>query len=118
MILWLASLVVVVGGYFLMTISNSHEAAVYSSGTADYPKLFAAQSGSTIGGLLIAVGALGALLALASMAVTWRPAVAREVAASDSTVLDADDFDDEELSDAPAASGVASDPTSAAPVVR
>ncbi|ROQ38712.1 hypothetical protein EDF46_2353 [Frondihabitans sp. PhB188] len=99
MILWLASLVVAVGGYLLMTISNTREAAIYTAGTADYPKLFATQSGSTIGGLLIAVGVLGALLALTSMALTWKPRVATEAEAAPEAELDAAEaeLDDEEL---------------------
>jgi hypothetical protein len=76
MILWLASIVVAVAGFLLMLASNTNEAAIYTAGKADYPKLFAAQSGSTVGGYLIAVGVLGALLALASMTLTRRDVVA------------------------------------------
>lgn len=75
MVLWLASIVVAGGGLLLMTTSNAREAAIYTAGKADYPKLFAAQSGSTIGGLLVAVGVLGALLALMSLTLAWRPPV-------------------------------------------
>jgi phosphotransferase system glucose/maltose/N-acetylglucosamine-specific IIC component len=80
LLLWIASIVVGVIGYFLMTSSNAKEAAVYTAGKADYPKLFADQSGSTIGGLLLAVGVLGLLLALASHAIA-RAAAARSAAA-------------------------------------
>ena len=92
MALWLASIVVAVCGWFLMTTSNSNEAAIYTAGKADYPKLFAAQSGSTIGGLLIAVGVLGALLALTSLAVTRRSTSTPEGAVVDAAVLDAGDI--------------------------
>lgn len=74
LVLWLASLVVAVGGYVLMIHSNAREAAVYASGTADYPTLISSQSMSTLGGLLVAVGVLGALLALVSLALTRRAA--------------------------------------------
>ncbi|RNE66805.1 hypothetical protein [Cryobacterium tepidiphilum] len=70
LVLWLASVVVAVAGYLLMTSSNANQAALYTSQTGDYAKLFAAQSGSTVGGLLIAVGVLGVLLALAAQAST------------------------------------------------
>lgn len=107
-VLWLASIVVAVLGYVLMAASNANESAIYTAGKADYPKLFAAQSGSTIGGLLIAVGVLGALLALASMAITWRPPTSPEVAApvpeaagarsaEPDEELDAEELDAEEL---------------------
>jgi hypothetical protein len=79
MILWLASLVTAVVGFILVLTSNANEAAIYVAGKADYPKLFAAQSGSTIGGYLIAAGVLGALLALTSMAITRRPSLPSEV---------------------------------------
>lgn len=65
-LLWLASVIVAVAGYVLMTSSNANQAQLYTSQTGDYAKLFAAQSGSTIGGLLLAVGVLGVLLALAA----------------------------------------------------
>ncbi|RPE75138.1 MULTISPECIES: hypothetical protein [unclassified Frondihabitans] len=93
MVLWLVSLVVAAGGYLLMTQSNAKEAAVYASGTADYPKLFAAQSGSTVGGLLIAAGVIGALLALTSMSITWRAAQAREIPASTTHSYDLEDLE-------------------------
>jgi len=104
MILWLASIVVAVAGYVLLTTSNSREAAIYVAGKADYPKLFAAQSGSTIGGLLVAVGVLGALLALLSLAVTWRPAVdvqtvEADVAHVDSAVPDPATLESSEVTD-------------------
>ncbi|AMM22119.1 hypothetical protein AX769_20670 [Frondihabitans sp. PAMC 28766] len=112
MILWLASIVVAVVGYLLMITFNSKEAAIYVSGKADYPKLFAYTSGSTIGGLLIAVGVLGALLALVSMAITWRPAapvVAADPASAGLDVdrdADDDDSDDDQTLAAPLAPGV------------
>lgn len=68
--LWLASVISVALGYFLMSSSNSDQAALYSAQSANYGKLLKAQSGSTLGGLLIAVGVLGLLLALAALTVT------------------------------------------------
>lgn len=95
-LLWLASVIVAVLGYLWMTSSNSDQAALYTSGAADYEKLFVAQSGSTVGGLLIAVGVLGVLLALAAQA-SSRKTVTPEV-----VVID-DEFDDDELIEAPVA---------------
>ncbi|WP_022883664.1 hypothetical protein [Glaciibacter superstes] len=96
-VLWLASVIVAVLGYLWMTSSNSGQAALYTSGAADYDKLFVAQSGSTVGGLLIAVGVLGVLLALAAQAASRKQAVEPEVVVFD----DVDEFDDEDLIEAP-----------------
>lgn len=93
-VLWLASVVVGVLGYLLMTTSNNTEATIYTAGTADYPALFAAQSGSTVGGMLIVIGVLGLLLALTSMAITRRPAAAPEVAVVDASGIEAVEFID------------------------
>lgn len=76
--LWVASVVVAVLGYVLMTSSNARQAALYTSQKGDYAQLFSAQSGSTVGGLLIAVGVLGVLLALAAQTVARKKAVAPE----------------------------------------
>lgn len=104
-VLWLASVVVAVLGYFWMTSSNSDQAALYTSGAADYDKLFVAQSGSTVGGLLIAVGVLGVLLALAAQAATRHRNVTPEVVVID----DVDEFDDEELDETPVDEAATSD---------
>jgi phosphotransferase system glucose/maltose/N-acetylglucosamine-specific IIC component len=90
-VLWLASVVVAVVGYLLMTSSNSQQAALYTSGAADYPKLFAAQSGSTIGGLLIAVGVLGVLLALAAQVIASKRVAAPVRLVVDEAELESDD---------------------------
>ncbi|GAA4664047.1 hypothetical protein [Frondihabitans cladoniiphilus] len=117
MVLWLASLVVAVVGYFLMTTSNSKEAALYVSGKADYPKLFAAQSGSTIGGLLIAAGVIGALLALTSMAITRHMAspIAGDARAADFAPADFDEADFDEADAEPAPVVPAAEPAPVAP---
>jgi preprotein translocase subunit SecG len=90
-VLWLASVVVAVVGYVLMTSSNSNQAALYTSGAADYAKLFAAQSGSTVGGLLIAVGVLGVLLALAAQVAASTRVAAPVRLVVDEAELESDD---------------------------
>lgn len=100
-LLWLVSVVIAVLGYVLMASSNSEQAAIYTSGEADYAKLFAAQSAGTVGGLLIAVGVLGLLLALTAQAVTRHRGATPEVAALDIAVLDTTEFDKAEFDTEP-----------------
>lgn len=94
LVLWVASAALVGGGYLLMHVYNAKEAAIYTSGQADYAALFTAQSGSTVGGYLVAAGALGALLGVLSLALTWRaPAPAWEAPVA-ADVVDDESFDD------------------------
>jgi len=88
--LWVASVAAAVIGYLLMTMSNTNQAALYTSQTGDYGKLFAAQSGSTVGGLLIAVGVLGVLLALASQVIARTKVATPEAVVADSSPTDID----------------------------
>lgn len=66
--LWVAAVVVTVGGYVLMTSSNAGQANFYVTGSTDYSAYFALQSGSSLGATLTAVGVLGLLIALATQA--------------------------------------------------
>ena len=63
--LWVGSVAAAAIGYLFMASSNTVQAEVFTSGTVDYPRLFSAQSGSTLGTTLIGVGVLGIIIALA-----------------------------------------------------
>lgn len=116
-LLWLASIIVAVAGYVLMTSSNANQAQLYTSQTGDYAKLFAAQSGSTIGGLLIGVGVLGVLLALAAQAIARTRTVALAPVAPGESDLAFDDqsFSIETVYPAYPAAGSHAQPTDATP---
>lgn len=74
--LWLASVVAAVAGWAMLRGGNAGQVELYTTQSGDYAVLFAAQSASTVGGLLIAVGVLGVLLALAVHAVARTRTVA------------------------------------------
>lgn len=74
-LLWLAGFIVTAVGYLVLTSSNAAQAEFYTSGSQDYATYFSAQSGSTLGSVLIGAGVLGLLLALAAH-VKPRPAAA------------------------------------------
>lgn len=105
-ILWLASVVVGLVGYVLMTSSNSGQADLYTKQSADYGKLFTLQSGSSLGATLIGVGVLGLLIALAIHAVSF--VIARSaVAAAAVSEADFADTDDDIVIAAPTATAPA-----------
>jgi hypothetical protein len=114
LVLWVASVVIGLVGYYLIASSNAKQTAVYTSGKADYAKLFAAQSGATVGGLLIAVGVLGLLLALVTLALAPRPVAI--VAVDETDDLD-DEFDDDDATETPSgeATATTTDPAWPAP---
>lgn len=117
-ILWLASAVAIAGGYLLMSKGNSDQAAVYTSGQADYAALFSAQSNATVGGLLIGAGVVGALLggavlALRKPVVVPAPALAAFPAPAEEDLVDDDPFDDEADLDEAAAQKRAAEPVEA-----
>lgn len=68
--LWAVSLFITVGGYLIMSSSDSSQAAFYTDGGDNYADFFPAQSGSTLGGILIAVGLLGVLFSLSVQVIT------------------------------------------------
>ncbi|GAA3860418.1 hypothetical protein GCM10022381_01110 [Leifsonia kafniensis] len=109
-ILWLASVVVGLVGYVLMTSSNSGQAELYTKQTGDYAKLFPLQSGSSLGATLIGIGVLGLLIALATHAVSF--AIARSAATT--TVVSETDVAD--IADTDADTVIAA-PTATAPAV-
>ncbi|MFT2816841.1 hypothetical protein [Leifsonia sp. A12D58] len=92
-VLWIVSIVAVVGGYLLVISSNASQADLYAAGTADYPGLFAAQSGAAIGTAIIGAGVIGFLIALALHAHFF--AVKQAAASVADVIIDADDDIDE-----------------------
>lgn len=111
-ILWLASVVVGLVGYVLMTSSNSGQAELYTTQKADYAHLFTLQSGSSLGATLIGLGVLGLLIALATHAVSF--AIARSAAAAATPVVTEEDFVE---TDADSENTVVSAPAMGAPAV-
>jgi len=63
-LLWLGGFIVTAAGYLVLTSSNAAQAEFYTSRSQDYATYFSAQSGSTLGSVLIGAGILGLLLAL------------------------------------------------------
>ena len=66
---WLASAVITVVGVVLLITSNAAQVAFYVEQTADPAPILTAQAGTTVGGLLIAVGLLGLIIAFATQAI-------------------------------------------------
>ncbi len=91
--LWLAGVIVTVLGWLVLSSSNTAQADFYTSASQDYAAYFTAQSGSTLGSVLIGAGVLGMILALASQ-VRVRGAVVATVV-DDVVVDDNEDFEDE-----------------------
>ena len=115
-VLWVVSIVAVVGGYLLVITSNASQADLYTAGTADYPALFASQSGASIGTTIIGAGVVGILLALALHA--RNAAVKATVAATHAVAHHTHDHDDEDFTVAEVEAAERSTPAAAArPVV-
>ncbi|MFF2388645.1 hypothetical protein [Agromyces sp. NPDC058104] len=94
---WVAALALLGVGLWLLNTSNASQVELYTAQSQDYAAYLGAQTGTTVGGLLIAVGALAIVIAAATQAVAWsiaRRATQAEVAAP--AGFDEDDsFDDE-----------------------
>ncbi|WP_168197031.1 hypothetical protein [Agromyces laixinhei] len=86
-LLWVAAVALIGGGYWLLSTSTATQVALYAEGAQDVEGLLTAQSTTTIAGLLIAAGALGAVIALAVHA---RSHVAR-AGSTDAAALAAED---------------------------
>ncbi|WP_159601063.1 hypothetical protein [Agromyces humi] len=106
--LWIAGAAVAAAGTWMVLTGNAGQADFYNQGGSDYAELLGLQSRTTIGGLLIAAGVLGLLLALATHARTRAaalPASRASVTPPDATsdaLGDVDDLDEEDGERAPA----------------
>ena len=94
---WVAALALLGVGLWLLNTSNASQVELYTAQSQDYAAYLGAQTGTTVGGLLIAVGALAIVIAAATQAVAW--SIARRASQADAAVpaeFDEDDsFDDE-----------------------
>lgn len=119
-LLWAASIAVIVIGYLVMTMAIATQTDLYGSGSQDVQALLNGQAGVTLGTTLVGVGVLGILIALAVHA---RNASANRVHVADNGFDDDLDDDLDESTDRPAAHAAASHvaaepaaPTTASPV--
>ncbi|MFF2272579.1 hypothetical protein ACFVTX_09910 [Agromyces sp. NPDC058136] len=80
-------------GLWLLNSSNATQVELYTAQSQDYAAYLGAQTGTTVGGLLIAVGALAIVVAAAAWAVAF--AIGRHTAPADAAVPAGFDGDDE-----------------------
>ncbi|MFB9308025.1 hypothetical protein BJY17_002505 [Agromyces hippuratus] len=126
-LLWVAALALIGGGYWLLSSSTAAQIEFYTSGSQDVAGLLGAQSNTTIAGLLLAVGALAVVIALAvhalahvsarSASAEVAAAFAAEDAAFEAEVARADAEADAELARADATADAAVAPVAEAPAV-
>ena len=64
-LLWVAAVALIGGGYWLLNSSTASQVEFYTSGSQDVAGLLGAQTNTTVAGLLLAVGALAVVIALA-----------------------------------------------------
>ncbi|MFB6611233.1 hypothetical protein ACFCVO_12995 [Agromyces sp. NPDC056379] len=81
-LLWVAAVALIGGGYWLLNSSTASQVEFYTSGSQDVAGLLGAQSNTTIAGLLLAVGALSVVIALAVHALGWSARAASAQAAA------------------------------------
>lgn len=94
---WVAALALLGVGLWLLNTSNASQVELYTAQSQDYAAYLGAQTGTTVGGLLVAVGALAIVIAAATQAVAW--SIARRAAQADAAVpaeFDEEDSFDEE----------------------
>ncbi|MDQ0894124.1 hypothetical protein [Agromyces ramosus] len=120
--LWVVTAVVLAVGIWLLLSSNGRQVELYTGQSDDYAAYLSAQGGTTLGGLLIGVGALGLLLSLATQAVISAAAHRNAAVPAAYHFVDTDeygdDFADESVEVPARADATAAVPAaSAAPVV-
>ncbi|WP_022889149.1 hypothetical protein [Agromyces italicus] len=101
---WVAALALLGVGLWLLNSSNASQVELYTAQSQDYAAYLGAQTGTTVGGLLIAVGALAIVIAAATQAVAW--SIARRASQADAAApaeFDEDDSFDDELVESEAA---------------
>jgi len=103
--LWIAAVGVAAIGYWLVQRGNAAQAEFYTAGGTDPLELLSGQSTTTMGGLLLAAGVVGLLLALATHARARSAAILAANTATDAATLEPvaseelDDLDDDDLDD-------------------
>ena len=125
--LWIAAVGVAAIGYWLVQRGNAAQAEFYTAGGTDPLELLSGQSTTTMGGLLLAAGVVGLLLALATQARARSAAILAANTATDAATLEPaaseelDDLDDDDLDEVDeigaetAAAATTDDADSAAP---
>jgi hypothetical protein len=100
--LWVAAAVVAGTGAWMLLTGNAAQADFYDQGGSDYAELLGLQSRTIVGGLLIAAGVLGLLLALATHAHPRAGALAANaVSATEAAPEATDDVDGDRLAHEP-----------------
>ncbi|SFR79539.1 hypothetical protein SAMN05428970_2577 [Agromyces sp. CF514] len=98
-LLWAVAVIVTGIGAYLLLAGNAAQVAFYTAQGSEYALYLANISQSTIGGLLLAAGVVGILLALATQARNRAAAIQAQAAAAefDAVFGDIDDEEFEEL---------------------
>jgi hypothetical protein len=97
LVLWIAAVGVAAVGYWLVQRGNAAQAEFYTAGGTDPLELLSAQSTTTMGGLLLAAGVVGLLLALATHARARSAAILAANTVADAATHEpvaSEDFDD------------------------
>ena len=103
LVLWIAAVGVAAIGYWMVQRGNAAQAEFYTAGGTDPLELLSSQSTSTMGGLLLAAGVVGLLIALATHARARSAAILAANTVTDAATLapsaseELDDLDDDRL---------------------
>ena len=103
LVLWIAAVGVAAIGYWMVQRGNAAQAEFYTAGGTDPLELLSGQSTTTMGGLLLAAGVVGLLLALATHARARSAAILAANTVTDAATLEPvaseelDDLDDDRL---------------------
>ena len=119
LVLWIAAVGVAAIGFWLVQRGNAAQAEFYTAGGTDPLELLSGQSTTTMGGLLLAAGVVGLLLALATHARARSAAILAANTVTDATALEPvaseefddldDDLDQDDVVDAEAAGAETTD---------
>ena len=101
LLLWVAAVGVAAIGFWMVQRGNAAQAEFYTAGGTDPLELLSGQSTTTMGGLLLAAGVVGVLLALATHARARSAAILAANTVTDAATLEPvaseelDDLDDD-----------------------
>jgi hypothetical protein len=119
LLLWIAAVGVAAIGFWLVQRGNAAQAEFYTAGGTDPLELLSGQSTTTMGGLLLAAGVVGLLLALATHARARSAAILAANTATDAAAIEPaaseelddldDDLDQDDVADAEAAAAETTD---------
>ena len=119
LLLWVAAVGVAAIGFWMVQRGNAAQAEFYTAGGTDPLELLSGQSTTTMGGLLLAAGVVGVLLALATHARARSAAILAANTVTDAATLEPvaseelddldDDLDEVEVVDAETAAAETTD---------